>query len=70
MQQTSLSENNVNERLLQKKNVRRLIKREMPPTRNVLLLVGTPLQTPAMKKQKDAVAQKTSVASANKMVTT
>ncbi len=43
IQQTSLSANNVNERLLQKKNVRRLIEREMPPTRNVLLLVGTPL---------------------------
>ncbi len=70
MQWISLSKNNVNERLLQKKNVRRLTEREMLPTNNVLLLVGTPLSAPAMKNQKDVAAQKISVASASKTVTT
>ncbi len=70
MQWISLSENNVNKRLLQKKNIRRIIEREMLPTNNVLLLVGTPLSAPAMKNQKDLAAQKISVASASKMVLT
>ncbi len=53
-----------------KKNVRKLIEREMLPTRNVLLLIGTLLWAPAMKNLKSMAEQKISVTSANRMVTT
>ncbi len=64
MPQISPYMSNVNMRLLQKKNVRRLTERGMLPTKNVLLLVETTLQTPAMINLKSTVAQKTSVATA------
>ncbi len=51
-----------------KKNARKLTKRGMLPTRNVLLLIEATLQALAMINLKNVVAQKISVATAKLMV--
>ncbi len=54
--QISLSASNVNERLLQKKNARKLTERGTLPTKNAPLLVETTLQALAMKTLKSVVS--------------